>query len=46
MSSPALFHNEEAYRRAAVESGADAFVLKKTLMAALLPTIRQVMGEK
>lgn len=37
-------HNEEAYRRAAAESGADVFLPKKTLMADLLPTIRRIMG--
>jgi len=37
-------HNEEAYRRAAAESSADAFLPKKTLMADLLPTIRRVLG--
>jgi DNA-binding NarL/FixJ family response regulator len=35
-------HSEDAYRRAAEESGADAFLLKKTLMAGLLPTIRRL----
>ena len=37
-------HTEEAYRRAAADSGADAFLLKKTLMTALLPTIRCMRG--
>lgn len=37
-------HNEEVYQRAAAESGADAFLSKKTLMADLLSTIWQVMG--
>lgn len=37
-------HNEEAYRRAAQESGADVFLPKKTLMADLLPAIRRLMG--
>jgi DNA-binding NarL/FixJ family response regulator len=37
-------HNEEAYRRAALESGADVFLPKKTLMANLLPTIRRLTG--
>jgi DNA-binding NarL/FixJ family response regulator len=37
-------HTEEAYQRAADESGADAFLLKKTLMTALLPTIRSMLG--
>ena len=33
-------HTEEAYRRAAEDGGADAFLVKKTLITALLPTIR------
>jgi DNA-binding NarL/FixJ family response regulator len=33
-------HTEDAYRTAAEASGADAFLLKKTLMTVLLPTIR------
>jgi DNA-binding NarL/FixJ family response regulator len=33
-------HTEDAYRQAAVDSGADAFLLKKTLITVLLPTIR------
>jgi DNA-binding NarL/FixJ family response regulator len=37
-------HTEDAYRRAAADSGADAFLLKKTLMTALLPTIRRMRG--
>ena len=35
-------HTEDAYRRAAEASGTDAFLLKKTLMTALLATIRRV----
>jgi DNA-binding NarL/FixJ family response regulator len=35
-------HTESAYREAAEASGADAFLLKKTLMTALLPTIRYI----
>jgi DNA-binding NarL/FixJ family response regulator len=35
-------HTEDAYRRTAEASGADAFLLKKTLMTTLLPTIRRV----
>ncbi len=35
---------EEAYRRAASESGADAFLVKKMLSRELLPTIRRVLG--
>jgi len=35
---------EEAYRRAASESGADAFLVKKMLTRELLPTIRRVLA--
>jgi DNA-binding NarL/FixJ family response regulator len=35
-------HAEEAYRKAAEDGGADAFLVKKTLMTALLPTIRRI----
>lgn len=35
-------HTEAAYREAAEASGADAFLLKKTLMTDLLPTIRDI----
>jgi DNA-binding NarL/FixJ family response regulator len=35
-------HTEEAYRRTAEANGTDAFLLKKTLMTALLPTIRRI----
>jgi DNA-binding NarL/FixJ family response regulator len=35
-------HTEAAYRQAAEASGADAFLLKKTLMTALLPTIQGI----
>jgi DNA-binding NarL/FixJ family response regulator len=37
-------HTEDAYRQAAEASGADAFLLKKTLMAVLLPTIQRLRG--
>jgi DNA-binding NarL/FixJ family response regulator len=37
-------HDEDAYRQAAETSGADAFLLKKTLMTDLLPTIRRLYG--
>lgn len=37
-------HTEDAYRRTAEANGADAFLLKKTLMTALLPTIRRIRG--
>ena len=35
-------HDEDAYRQAAEASGADAFLLKKTLVTILLPTIRRL----
>jgi DNA-binding NarL/FixJ family response regulator len=35
-------HTEDAYRRTAEANGTDAFLLKKTLMTALLPTIRRL----
>jgi DNA-binding NarL/FixJ family response regulator len=35
-------HTEDAYRRTAEANGADAFLLKMTLMTTLLPTIRRV----
>ncbi len=34
-------HEEEAYRRAATESGADGFVLKKTILTDLNSTMRR-----
>jgi DNA-binding NarL/FixJ family response regulator len=37
-------HTEDAYRQAAAASGADAFLLKKTLVTDLLPTIRRLYG--
>ena len=37
-------HDEEAYRQAAEASGADAFLLKKTLGTALLPTTQRLRG--
>src|SRR5215471_7963699 len=37
-------HDEDAYRQAAEASGADAFLLKKTLGTVLLPTVRCVSG--
>ena len=37
-------HAEEAYRQAAEASGADAFLLKKTLGTVLLPTIQRLRG--
>lgn len=38
------FHGEEAYRKAAEDSGADAFVLKKSLSTELVPAIRRVVS--
>ena len=35
-------HTEDAYRGTAEAGGTDAFLLKKTLMTALLPTIRRI----
>ncbi len=37
-------HDEDAYRQAAEASGADAFLLKKTLGTVLLPTIQHLRG--
>jgi len=37
-------HDEDAYRQAAETSGADAFLLKKTLGTVLLPTIWHLWG--
>ena len=37
-------HSEDAYREAAEEGGADAFLVKKTLTTTLLPTIRRIDG--
>jgi DNA-binding NarL/FixJ family response regulator len=37
-------HTEDAYRQAAEASGADAFLLKKTLGTDLLPTIQHLRG--
>ncbi len=36
-------HGEEAYQRAARESGADGFLVKKTLAGELIPTIRRLV---
>ncbi len=38
-------HAEEPYRKAAAESGADSFIPKKTLAAALPAKIRQLMAQ-
>jgi DNA-binding NarL/FixJ family response regulator len=37
-------HTEDAYRQAAEDRGTDAFLLKKTLATALLPTIQRLLG--
>ena len=37
-------HAEDAYRRAAEDGGADAFLLKKTLGTVLRPTIQRLRG--
>src|SRR6266581_2201105 len=37
-------HGADAYRQAAAEGGADAFLLKKTLVTVLLPTIQRLRG--
>jgi DNA-binding NarL/FixJ family response regulator len=37
-------HAEDAYRRAAADGGAAAFLLKKTLVTVLLPTLQRLRG--
>ena len=37
-------HAEDAYRQAAADGGADAFLLKKTLVTVLLPTLQRLCG--
>jgi len=37
-------HTEDAYRQAADDNGADAFLLKKSLATVLLPTIQRLCG--
>ncbi len=37
-------HTEDAYRQATVDGGADAFLLKKTLVTVLRPTIQRLCG--
>ena len=39
-------HTEDAYRQAAEASGADAFLLKRTLGTDLLPTIQRLRGSQ
>jgi DNA-binding NarL/FixJ family response regulator len=37
-------HRQNAYLRAAEASGTDAFLIKRTLMTTLVPTIRSLLG--
>jgi DNA-binding NarL/FixJ family response regulator len=37
-------HDEDGYRKAADESGADAFIVKKALTDHLVPVIRRLAG--
>jgi DNA-binding NarL/FixJ family response regulator len=37
-------HTEDAYRQAAEANGANAFLLKKTLVTDLLPAIQRMCG--
>jgi DNA-binding NarL/FixJ family response regulator len=37
-------HSESAYLKAAEASGTDAFLVKRTLMTNLVPTIRRLLG--
>ena len=39
-------HDEESVRRAAMEAGADAFVLKRAIVTDLLPAVARVRGEE
>lgn len=39
-------HDEEAVRQAAIEAGADAFVLKREIATDLLPTVERVRGKR
>ena len=39
-------HNEQSIRRAAMEAGADAFVLKRAIGTDLLPAVDLVRGER
>ena len=38
-------HDEESVRLAAMDAGADAFVLKRAIVTDLLPAVRLVMGD-
>ena len=37
-------HDEDVYRRAAEDGGADAYLLKKTLVTVLRPTLQRLRG--
>jgi DNA-binding NarL/FixJ family response regulator len=39
-------HDEETVRRAAIEAGADAFVLKRAIVTDLLPAVARVRGDQ
>jgi len=38
-------HQEQAYREAAMESGADGFLDKRAMLTDLVPTVRDVLGQ-
>jgi DNA-binding NarL/FixJ family response regulator len=38
-------HQDQAYREAAIESGADAFLDKRAMLTDLVPTVRDVLGQ-
>ena len=38
-------HQDQAYREAAMESGADAFLDKRAMLTDLVPTVRDVLGQ-
>ena len=39
-------HDEQSVRRAAMEAGADAFVLKRAIATDLLPAVERVRGDR
>jgi DNA-binding NarL/FixJ family response regulator len=39
-------HDEQSVRRAVMEAGADAFVLKRAIATDLLPAVAQVRGDR
>jgi len=39
-------HDEQTVRRAAMEAGADAFVLKRAIVTDLLPAVARVRGDR